>query len=33
MVGGAMKGVIHQAYSEAFVEYDAMIKHIKQLEK
>ncbi len=33
MVGGAMKGVIHQAYPEAFIEYDAMIKRIKQLEK
>lgn len=33
MVGGAMKGVIHQAYPEAFTEYDAMIKRIKQLEK
>lgn len=33
MVGGAMKGVIHQTYPEAFIEYDAMIKRIKQLEK
>lgn len=33
MVGGAMKGLIHQAFPEAFTEYDNMIKRIKQLEK
>lgn len=33
MVGGAMKGLIHQAFPEAFTEYDNMIKRLKQLEK
>ncbi|MFY7909997.1 MAG: replication initiation protein [Emticicia sp.] len=33
MVGGAMKGLIHQAFPEAFTEYDIMIKRLKQLEK
>lgn len=33
MVGGAMKGLIHQAFPEAFVEYDNMIKRLKHLEK
>lgn len=33
MVGGAMKGLIHQAFPHAFIEYDNMIKRLKQLEK
>lgn len=33
MIGGAMKGLIHQAFPEAFIEYDAMIKKLKYLEK
>lgn len=33
MVGGAMKGLIHQAFPDAFVEYDNMIKRLKQLER
>ena len=33
MIGGAMKGLIHQAFPEAFIEYDSMIKKLKYLEK
>ena len=33
MVGGAMKGLIHQAFPESFTEYDKMIKRLKQLER
>lgn len=33
MVGGAMKGLIHQAFPESFTEYDKLIKRLKQLEK
>mgnify|MGYP001188628189 CR=1 FL=1 len=33
MVGGAMKGLIHQAFPESFAEYDKLIKRLKHLEK
>jgi plasmid replication initiation protein len=33
MVGGAMKGLIHQAFPESFAEYDKLIQRLKHLEK